>query len=173
VHLTAVAVTSAAELEAVVATGSFDIVHYVGFARWADGLNELALGAHRGVRYISPILLAHCLERGVPSLVVLQLCVGPEELVPGDLSVFARPLLVAGAEAVVGFQTPLSAAANRHFNEQLYAELARGVSLDLAVQSARRRLWMPATFLSAPGELRLVADARRSRTRVGAIGAYA
>lgn len=166
------------------ATGSFDVVHYVGYGRYDLGdVDRIALTTTSGEVFVDGWGFAECLEGEALRLVVLQVSRGAEP-VPADLSAFAPPLLMKGTHAVVAQQYPVSRGLARVFNEDLYAQLADGMSVEAAVQSARKQTWMsgtesraflsPALFVRSPGGQRLTTGRLTSeRVRVGTLSAHA
>jgi hypothetical protein len=149
------------------ALADFHVVHYVGFGRFAGAADELALGGDGdfGIDYVEPGELAEALADGAPELLVLQLLKGRENELPADFSVLA-PNVMEQAEripAVIASQYPIQVRAATKFNDTLYEHLARGTTVDVAVQEARSKLaWgrpsvSPALFVRAPGDLRLTA----------------
>lgn len=184
------------------ATG-YDVVHYIGYGRLAEGTDRIAMGADPGAYGVNAGGFADCLAERVPSLVVLQFCRGSEE-VPADLAVFAPPLLIKGCGAVIANQYPVvhdpqtlypvrpedeqdETVLNeaQKFNRWLYTLLVSGVTVELAAQTARKKVWSgdqesrafvsPAVFVRHPGGLKLVAKGREKglRSRVGALPAHA
>ncbi len=167
-----------------VENGAYDIVHYVGFGRYMDGADRLALGGSPDFEYVNAEMFAARLARRRPAVVVLQQIEGPRDFIPADLSIFAWELLNHGVEAVVGYQFPLPATLSMEFDRTLYQQLAAGQSFDVAVQKGRSALWMkrqelhaflsPAAFMARPGELVLTAPPENvaTLTRVGVTAAH-
>ena len=166
--------------------GGHDIVHYVGFGRYHEGADRLALGGAPNYDYRDGKMLAALLpDDQHPEIVVLQQIDGPPEFVPADLSVFAWKLLERGVEGVVAYQFPLPRRLSKQFNREFYTQIADGESFEIAVQKARALLWAlepdlqaflsPAAFMAQPGELRLTAPAGPSASlqRVGVTVAHA
>lgn len=182
------ALPSATQLEDALSDRRYDIVHYVGHGRFVPGdppLDELALRGSGDDAYVDAAMFAASLADAPPALVVLQLCEGPEDM-PADLSTFAPALLTKkGTQAVVAYQFPLTGLLSAQFNEVLYRQLLGGRSVQMGVQTARRRLWLknqrsraflsPATFLIRPGPFALTAEAQDSstQTRTSALLSYA
>ncbi len=177
----------ALDLRDEIALGAYDIVHYVGFGRYHEGADRLALGGSPDYDYREAQMFATLLPDAEqrPRVVVLQQIDGPSEFVPPDLSVFAWRLLERGVEAVVAYQFPLAARFSKAFNKELYTQLAAGECLENAVQKARALIWTmepdvhafraPAAFVTRPGELRLTARAGPSApsARVGVTAGHA
>ncbi|UJP41284.1 trypsin-like peptidase domain-containing protein [Cellulomonas palmilytica] len=95
------------------------------------------------VSFDSPELAAFVRDRAgadAPRLVVLQPVRVAESELPADLTVFAQDLLEAGVSAVLAFPLPVDPEAGRAFFTELYGQLARGTSVQVAVQHGRRRL---------------------------------
>jgi CHAT domain-containing protein len=143
----------------------FTVVHYVGYGRYRGNVDEVALDDGRGgVAWLGPDDFAALVDAPPTRLVVLQACTGPSDLVPGDMTMLARRLLVRGVDAVVASQFPLpDLAAAVKLVDPFYKELASGRSLQVAVQRVRRGLtvkpWaQPALFARHPGDLRLRAS---------------
>jgi hypothetical protein len=182
----------------------YNVVHYVGYGRLAEGVDRVVLGPDPAVDSVSAGTFADHLAERVPSLTVLQFCRGSEE-VPADLSVFAPPLLMNGCGAVIANQYPViydptkslygrpgdddederNLNEAQRFNHWLYTLLVSGVTVELAAQTARRKVWSgdqesraflsPAVFVSNPGGLKLVGRGRDKglRSRVGALPGHA
>jgi CHAT domain-containing protein len=143
-----------------------DIVHYVGFGRFENNADQIALGSEAGgVDYVSIGAFADSLKRGKPRLVVLQLCRGTRDVVPADFSVLA-PTLLERIPAVIAHQYPVDPIPASRFNRVLYEQLAQGATIEAAVQQARNKLRLtrafvsPALFVAGPGDLRIVAARR-------------
>ena len=145
------------------AVGGHDIIHYVGFGRFRDRADRIALGGDTasGVDYVTIEDFAESLRSGKPRLVVLELCEGAEEIIPADFAVLA-PTLLNQVPAVVAYQYPVAPSLATKFNDVLYKLLARGSSVDAAVQAARNKLRVegrafasPALWIERPGNLRL------------------
>jgi hypothetical protein len=169
-----------------IVSGAHDIVHYVGFGRYHEGADQLALGGAPTYDYRNGKMLAALLpDDQRPEIVVLQQIEGPRDVVPADLSVFAWKLLERGVEGVVAYQFPLPRRLSKQFNKEFYTQIAAGESFETAVQKARALLWAiepdlhaflsPAAFMARPGELRLTAPASPSASlqRVGVTVAHA
>jgi len=165
--------------------GVYDIVHYVGFGRFDVPNDRLALDTRvpGSPGYVNASDFAACMEDVKPRLVVLEACRGAEP-VPADLATFGPELLMRGSDAVIAYQYPVAGALTRKFNRTLYTALADGAALEMAVQTARRKVWMsesesraflsPALFLRNPGGFRLVERRERAaRSRVGALSGHA
>jgi len=163
----------------------YDIVHYVGFGRFDVPADRLALEPARlaAPGYVNADDFASCFEDAAPRLVVLQAARAGEE-VPADLGTFAPPLLMRGGDGVVASQYPVSGSLTVRFNDAMYAALADGAALEMAVQAARKSIWTsaaetraflsPAVFLKRPGGLRLTDRRERaSRSRVGVLSSHA
>jgi hypothetical protein len=168
------------------ADGAYDILHYVGFGRYEEGADRLALGPspdfYREAQPFAALLPDGALA---PRIVILQQIDGPPDSVPPDLSVFAWRLLQRGVEAVVAYQFPLARRLGKEFNREFYTKIAGGESFETAVQKARTLIWTmepdlhaflaPAAFVTHPGELRLtaVAGPTAPMARVGVTAAHA
>jgi hypothetical protein len=149
---------------------AWDVLHYLGSGRFENGRDQVTL--HRSVSgelAQMPIeALASSLPTPRPKLVVLQHCTTGQEEIPADFSQLAPALLEAGVAAVVAYQYPAQDYDATDFNDALYGDLRRGLPLDMAVQSARRKLqWnesfvSPALFLRRPGQLRLAVPGPQS-----------
>lgn len=175
-------------LEEEVAFGSYDAVHYIGFGRFEAGRDRVALSmsAPGGSDFRDASDFASCLEgERMPRLVVLQLCRG-SEMVPADLAAFGPALLTKkGSQAVVAYQYPVSSRLTQKFNTALYTALAEGTPLEMAAQSARKKVWSidsegraflsPAVFVRHPGGLRLTPQRSEPglRSRVGTLAGHA
>ena len=154
-----------------------DVVHYVGYGRYNDGSDEIALHAHRGRHdFVDKDSLAGLLRACPPTLLVLAMCDAPAEIVPvrGDLALFAPPALDKGVDAVVAYQYPLRPDASQIFNDDFYKRLTNGFAVEAAVQGARNVLQLaprqsraflsPALFVRQAG-LRLTAEEAESAAR--------
>ena len=196
VQLEPLPMPTAMQLGAKVAQGSYDIVHYVGFGRYAVGADQLALGGTGRYEFEDAQRFAMRLAGRRPRVVVLQQVEHPDvqpaglspmsaadaATVPADLSVFAWNLLHQGVEAVIAYQFPVSDRVSIAFNQTLYEKLAAGVSVEHAAQQARAVMSLasdephaflsPATFVRRPGELKLTAPARES-TPLPRVGVHA
>jgi CHAT domain-containing protein len=154
-------------------SAAFDVVHYVGHGRFDFGEDQLAIGGsnQEPTSHLGPDAFASCIEARPPSLVVLQSC-GGQGGVPADLSTFARPLLTRGSSAVVANQYPIGSQLTKCFNRDFYRQLAEGDSVEVAVQAARRSLFLsdpesrafiaPTVFVRNPGGLQLAKDRKTS-----------
>lgn len=172
---------TAMELRDEVASGAYDVVHYVGFGRYYEGADRLALGGTPDYDFREAQMFAALLPDGEqrPRIVVLQQIDGPGDFVPPDLSVFAWRLLERGVEAIVAYEFPLAVGLSKAFNKEFYTQLAAGESFETTAQKARALIWTmepdlhaflsPAAFVTRPGELRLTAAAGPSArsARVG------
>jgi hypothetical protein len=142
-----------------------EIVHYVGFGEFKGTEDQIALGAelYEGVQLYPVSMLTDALWANPPRLVVLQLLeTTGDTLVPPDFSVLAPAVLETGVEAVVAYQSPAQPSMAAKFNDALYASLDEGLSIELAVQTARAKLTYdrasicPALFVARPGSHPLV-----------------
>ena len=145
------------------AVNGHHVIHYVGFGRFRDRADTLALGGDTttGLEYVPIETFAESLRAGQPQLVVLELCQGAEETIPADFAVLA-PTLLNQVQAVVAYQYPVAPSLAAKFNHVLYTSLARGASVDAAVQAARNKLRLEgrafacaALWMEKPGSLRL------------------
>jgi hypothetical protein len=147
----------------------FDVIHYVGFGRFSDGNDQIALGDEAGdIEYVTIDAVADSLPQEPPKLVVLQLCAADKETVPADFAVLA-PTLLDQVPAVLAYQYPLAPDVAGDFNRVLYKQLAAGMSVETAVQGARNKLRLagrafasPALWVERPGRLRLVSPSREA-----------
>jgi hypothetical protein len=171
-----------------VASGSYDAVHYIGFGRFEAGRDRVALSmsAQGPSDYRDASDFASCVEgSGMPRVVVLQICRG-SETVPADLAAFGPALLMKkGSQAVVASQYPVSSKLTQKFNAALYSALAGGAPLEMAAQSARKKVWSidsegraflsPAVFVRHPGGLRLTPERSETglRSRAGTLAGHA
>jgi hypothetical protein len=171
-----------------VSAGTYDAVHYVGFGRFDQGTDRVALAISPSGRvgYLDAGDFAACLgsDGGMPRLVVLQVCRG-SELIPADLAAFGPSLLINGTQAVIAHQYPVTRELTEKFNAALYSALAEGAPLEMAAQIARKKVWSsdsegraflsPAVFVRHPGGLRLTPESRETgvRSRVGALPSHA
>jgi hypothetical protein len=137
-----------------VARGGYGIVHYIGVGRLDAGEEELALAR----RFVTARDFAACLEPA-PRLVVVQNCardLGPSpDLVPPRLARTAATILRRGADAAVVTQAPTRFAESAEFNRRMYATLLIGGALQVAVQRARKDLYMKWPNLAAWAETAL------------------
>lgn len=151
-----------------VTEGDYDVIHYLGFGAFSEGVDSLALGggAMNGLDFYPVAMLKQALSKRPPQLVVLQLCENSQAVVPADFAMLAPPLVRLPIPAAVAYQYPVAPAAATTFNEALYTALADGKPIDMAVQEGRSQLTFqvdhprafvsPALFLRQPAELRLV-----------------
>jgi hypothetical protein len=175
-------------LDEEMAGGTYDAIHYIGFGRFDQGTDRIALAITPSGRggYVDAPNLAACLhsDRGMPRLVVLQVLRGSEPA-PADLAAFGPSLLTSGTEAVIAHQYPVTGELTERFNAALYGALTDGTPLEMAAQVARKKVWSsdsegraflsPAVFVRHPGGLRLTPESRETglRSRVGALPGHA
>jgi hypothetical protein len=150
----------------------YDVLHYVGFGRFQEGQDRIALADEVGdVDYVSIDVIADSLRPPEPRLVVLELCpTEGENVVPADFAALA-PSLLGQVPAVLAYQFPLSPEDTETLNAKLYDQLAEGAPVDEAVQEARKKLRVsgraytsPALWVRRPGRLCLVASTSDSGT---------
>jgi hypothetical protein len=154
----------AAELETALADHPADVLHYVGFGRFRNGVDQVALGAWGGdIDFIPGDALAESLPDPPPRLVVLEQCSPSPGPVTTDFSVLAPPLLERGVAAVVAFQYLVSPDHTGLFNHAFYRALMAGELVEFALQAGRTRVRQyrrtfvsPALFVRRAGELALV-----------------
>ena len=144
------------EFDRVAAEGRFALEDEAGRAHWVPDhlLADAILGAG-----------------SAPHVVVLHACDGAGAAPDAPFAGLARRLVRVGVEAVIAMQYPITNAAANAFSTELYAALADGRPLDIAVQSARMHMTLrrPSTYDSGefgipvlylrrrPGSLPLVA----------------
>jgi hypothetical protein len=165
-----------------------DVLHYVGYGRYENSRDQLALAGeeHGEPYYLAPDEFADSIGDASPQVVILQPCEEPlsqtsqAPQVSADFAVFATQLLLLrNVKAVVAFQLPLTDREDaRKFLGRFYKTLAEGASIRTAVQEGRiplrrKRPWaMPALFTRHPGDMRLVTSRRSAgsgpRSRWGA-----
>lgn len=152
------------ELEDRLADRRPDVLHYAGYGRFRNDVDELALGAgYAGaVDYFDVEALLDCLPDAPPRLIVLEQYAGPRDPLATDFSVMGPRLLERGVDAVVAFQYSVAGPYAGQFNDALYKGLTNGELVEFAVQMARERLRRqrrsfvsPALFVSRPGMVRL------------------
>jgi Trypsin-like peptidase domain len=165
---------SATDLEDFLAETEVDVVHYIGYGRFQDRRDEIALNGDplEKVAFLAADEFAASLSlRRPPLMVVLQPCDvrGDESarVVPADLAAMAPELLLHGTAAVLVLPIAQAGYDPAEVVQPIYRELVAGHSVQEAVQALRshavirHRPWMyPALFLRYPGALRL---ARRTR----------
>jgi hypothetical protein len=164
-----------AALRETVEDGEYDVVHYVGYGqfRLGGGGDALALGdGEGGVGFVDADVLAGSLASERVRLVVLQLCSDSEAEVvpPPDFSELAPSLIGRDIPAVIACQSPMRPNRAIDFNKTLYAELANGATVAVAVQEARqsasldvddaRSFVSPALFVRHAGPIRLIETGR-------------
>jgi hypothetical protein len=134
-------ISSLAELEALLNGARFDVLHFMGHGEFVEGEGCLRIGDRLcGARHLAPIV-AHSRQTG---LVVLNSCRTAEVTRPGGGDPFAgvaTALVQKALPAVVAMQFPVLDSAAALFAERFYSEIARGRSLEQAVEAARVRLW--------------------------------
>jgi hypothetical protein len=162
---------SQSTMEASLANGETDVLHYVGFGRYRGQRDEIAFRGDPDEpdAFLSADDFADSLMRArPPRLVVLQACQGPAGQVPADLSAMAPDLLMAGVAAVLVLPQSLEDSDDiRQLLKPFYKTVAAGESLQRAVQEVRGhprfrpQPWLyPALFVRHPGELALVRKRR-------------
>jgi hypothetical protein len=153
------------ELADLIAEGDHQVIHAVAFGRFSQRTDERQR-TDELVAEFTFAALSDCLQRGTPQLVVLQLLEADQQLVAADFALLAPSLVTQSIRSVLAYQYPVKPKAATLFNRALYTALAGGVSVDVAVQTARNSLWMfeqtsrafisPALFVARPGRMRLV-----------------
>jgi hypothetical protein len=164
---------SPADLEDFLAETEVDVVHYIGYGRYQDQQDEIALNGDplEQVAFLAADEFAESLSQTRPPLmVVLQPCdVTRDEQakVPGDLAAMAPELLMHGTAAVLMLPLAQGGYDPAEIVKPIYSKLAAGYSVQEAVQALRAqqpirtRPWLfPALFLGHPGELRLARGTR-------------
>jgi hypothetical protein len=166
-------------LEAKIARERPDILHYVGYGQFDDGDDQVALcRAGGGREWVDSSLFSNLVDSAPPPrVVVMQLCDVPQGLVPvrADLAPFAPAILVQGVDALVAYQYPSRPAHSDCFNEHFYKKLAAGASVEMAVQGARKALYLkwpklraflsPTVCVRHPGGVLLTAEDTESAPR--------
>jgi hypothetical protein len=122
------------------------VVHFIGHGRYNDAQNraEIALlqPDEQSVDWIPEHSFAEYFPNAgwIPRLVFLHLC----ESARGDprlgFAGFAPRLVLAGVQAVVAMQFPITNIAAIAFSRAFYRELAKGTPVDQAVQVGRWRI---------------------------------
>jgi hypothetical protein len=153
-----------------------DVVHYLGFGAYVDGIDRLMLGGRGpgGLDAVTVTTFKQSMMAHPPELAVLQLCQSPAGTVPADFAMLGPSLLRVPIPAVVAVQYPLPPGSATKFCDTFYRALTDGKPIDRAVQEGRMKLAFdidelpgflyPALFLLAPGERRLMrGGAARSR----------
>ena len=187
-HVTVIQSPGLHGLEDAVNSGQYDVIHYVGFGRFDTRSGDrvaLVVSPTDRSGYHNAGNFAACLEGDcMPRLLVLQMCRSTES-VPPDLAVFGPALLMKErCDAVVAYQYPVASALTKRFNTALYTALTEGTPLEMAAQTARKKVWAgdsegraflsPAVFVRNPGGLRLAPKTRETatRSRVGTLSGH-
>jgi len=118
-----------------------DILHFYGHGRYRHGEGALLLDkADGGLTWVSADQLAALLSD--VRLVMLHACKSGMVSDQGLLSAVAPALSAAGIPAVVAMQLTVQAEAGTRFAGVVYRNLARGVSIQHAVNQARQALFV-------------------------------
>ncbi len=118
-----------------------DIVHYYGHGRYFEGVGSLLLDAPGGGRAWTAVDRLMTLLKGV-RLVVLYACQGAAVSEHGLLTGIAPALSSAGVPIVIAMQHSIRISAATRMSRILYRELARGTSVQDAVNMARQSLYI-------------------------------
>jgi hypothetical protein len=157
----------------------YDVVHYVGYGRFTEGVDKIAFAGdtESGLDYFGVEVLKQCLKQAPPQLLVLQLCASRERAIPADFSLLGPSLIKQGIAALLAYQYPMPLDVAASFNEAMYGALLEGKPLDMAVQEGRYQLTFapqvprapvtPALFLRESCELRLLRTGGPRRDRDG------
>jgi Trypsin-like peptidase domain len=164
---------SSADLEDFLGETEVDVVHYIGYGRYQDQRDEIALNGDpvEQVAFLAAEDFAESLSQARPPLmVVLQPCDIPRDepaRVPADLAAMAPELLMHGTAAVLVLPIAQEGYDPASIVKPIYTKLVAGFSVQEAVQALRAqalirpRPWLyPALFLRQPGELRLARGTR-------------
>jgi hypothetical protein len=145
------------------------VIHYVGYGRFANGRDEIAIGElHGWSTYVDAESFALLLVDAAPRVAILQLCgarPSSEEYAAADLSPYASEVL-RHADALVAYQYPAFSEFAECFNDCFYRRVAAGGPVELAAQEGRTELWIkdptsreflaPTIAVRRPGGLRLI-----------------
>jgi hypothetical protein len=119
------------------------IIHFIGHGRYNDELNqgEIALLANDETS-LRPVRDTEFVEfltqmNAIPKLFLLQMCEGGVVDFKKQFAGMAPQLILAGVDAVVAMQHPITNAAAIAFSRAFYKELAEGNPVDSAVQMGR------------------------------------
>ena len=119
--------------------GPWDVVHYVGFG-WEHN-TSLAFGGGRSIQEVPVSTVVGKLAGRPPAVVVFQLLSPPLDRPSSPLSpARLQPLLSNGVQAVVVAHHVATRQHLSSFNTAFYDALARGDSVETAVQCARQEL---------------------------------
>jgi hypothetical protein len=164
---------SPAELEKFLAGREVDVLHYIGYGRYQDQRDEIALNGKTSepVTFLTADEFADRVSRTrPPRLVVLQPCDVPKNgpaKVPADLAAMAPELLLHGTAAVLVLPIAQGLYDPAEVVTPIYGKLLAGYSIQEAVQEMRSHTlfryspWLyPALFLRRPGALRLARGTR-------------
>ncbi|MBD2681568.1 MULTISPECIES: CHAT domain-containing protein [Nostoc] len=120
------------------------IFHYIGHGRfnWQDQKGEIALlnSDLQTPIWISDDTFADYFKDFKPSLVVLQACQGGEGDFTANYAGLAPKLARKGIPAVIAMQYPVTNKIANVFSLAFYQALAKGESVDTAVQQGRREI---------------------------------
>jgi hypothetical protein len=164
---------SSADLEDFLAKTEVDVLHYIGYGRYQDQRDEIALNGDplEQVAFLPADEFAASLSQTrPPRMVVLQPCDVPRDepaRVPADLAAMAPELLLHGIAAVLVLPIAQEGYDPAEVVKPIYSKLVAGYSIQEAVQALRShapirpRPWLyPALFLRHPGALRLASGTR-------------
>jgi len=164
---------SSADLEDFLAETEVDVLHYIGYGRYQDRRDEIALNGdpQEQVEFKAADEFAASLSQTrPPRMVVLQPCEVRREQparVPADLAAMAPELLLHGTAAVLVLPIAQEGYDPAEVVKPIYSKLVAGYSVQEAVQALRShalirpRPWLyPALFLRRPGALRLARGTR-------------
>ena len=164
---------SSADLEDFLAETEVDVLHYIGYGRYQDRRDEIALNGdpQEQVEFKAADEFAASLSQTrPPRMVVLQPCDVRREQparVPADLAAMAPELLLHGTAAVLVLPIAQEGYDPAEVVKPIYSKLVAGYSVQEAVQALRShalirpRPWLyPALFLRRPGALRLARGTR-------------
>jgi hypothetical protein len=129
----------------VLGTDQPDIFHFIGHGRLqkenGKEVGEVAFVTDSGepdwkkADFLSTLFGQHC-----PSLVILQACNTGKESNLNSFSSVASHLMLQGISLVIAMQYEVSNNTANIFIENFYSEIAKGESVDVAVQQARYKI---------------------------------
>ncbi|MBO3752612.1 CHAT domain-containing protein [Streptosporangiaceae bacterium NEAU-GS5] len=120
------------------------VFHFIGHGTWEDGSPALQLGPAAANEPLTSYYMANS-EVPAPRLVFLNACRTTSAAGPADAQAVGWGVAAAfedlGADAVLTMQGDIASPSAVRFAGALYAALAEGKPVDLAVRSARRDLF--------------------------------
>ncbi|MDZ8030068.1 MAG: CHAT domain-containing protein [Nostoc sp. DedQUE08] len=119
------------------------ILHYIGHGRFdsQEQVGEITLvNSAKKVEWVSDRTFGEFFSDFQPRLVILQACQGGEVDFTANYAGLAPQLTRNEIPAVIAMQYPLNNAVASFFSEAFYQALAKGESVDAAMQQGRRKI---------------------------------